>query len=307
MRPASAAAILAFVAWRVGTGPFAGGIRAVDAGALAAASAIGALTTLCCAWRWTIVARAVGIELALSDAVAAYYRSIFLNLTLPGGIVGDVHRGVSHGRTTGDTGRGLRAVAWERGIGQIVQVILSVLVVCVLPSPFRASMPLVAAGLLAATGVAVLAGRAHPRARHSRWARARRAIAGDLHRGVLAPRSLPALVSASSVVALGHAATVVVAARATGSTAPVSRLLPLALLALLVMVLPSVAGWGPREGAMAWVFGTAGLGAGLGVSTAVAYGVMTLVASLPGGLVLIADAAARDRPVAEPGEGAGRA
>jgi hypothetical protein len=109
------------------------------------------------------------------------------------------------------------------------------------------------------------------------------------------------------VVALGHAATVVIAARATGSTAPVSRLLPLALLALLVMVLPSVAGWGPREGAMAWVFGTAGLGAGLGVSTAVAYGVMTLVASLPGGLVLIADAAARDRPVAEPGEGAGRA
>jgi hypothetical protein len=30
--------------------------------------------------------------------VAAYYGSLFLNVTLPGGIVGDVHGGVSHGR-----------------------------------------------------------------------------------------------------------------------------------------------------------------------------------------------------------------
>jgi hypothetical protein len=34
------------------------------------------------------------------------------------------------------------------------------------------------------------------------------------------------------------------------------------------------------------VFGAAGLGAGLGVATAVVYGVMALVASLPGMLVL---------------------
>jgi hypothetical protein len=54
------------------------------------------------------------------------------------------------------------------------------------------------------------------------------------------------------------------------------------------MVLPSVAGWGPREGATAWAFAAAGLGAGLGVATAVVYGAMVLVASLPGALVLLA-------------------
>jgi glycosyltransferase 2 family protein len=53
------------------------------------------------------------------------------------------------------------------------------------------------------------------------------------------------------------------------------------------MVLPSVAGWGPREGATAWAFAAAGLGAELGVATAVVYGVMVLVASLPGALVLV--------------------
>ena len=64
-------------------------------------------------------------------------------------------------------------------------------------------------------------------------------------------------------------------------------MLPLALLAMLAMVLPSVGGWGPREGVTAWVFGAAGLGAQHGVATAVVYGVMVLVASLPGAAVLV--------------------
>ena len=60
--------------------------------------------------------------LPLPAAVAAYYRSQFLNTTLPGGVLGDVHRGVRHGRDAGDAGAALRAVAWERAAGQVVQV-----------------------------------------------------------------------------------------------------------------------------------------------------------------------------------------
>src|SRR5262245_18246317 len=109
---------LAAVIWRLGAGPFLDGVRAVDARALLAAVAIGLVTTVCCAWRWTIVARGLGVPLSLPTAVAAYYRSVFLNLTLPGGVVGDVHRGVSHGRDARDVGLGVRAVVWERGAGQ---------------------------------------------------------------------------------------------------------------------------------------------------------------------------------------------
>src|SRR5215831_661675 len=123
---------LGFVVWRLGTGPFLDGIRTIDARALAAGASIALVTTVCCAWRWQIVARGLGIELSLRAAVAAYYRSQFLNVTLPGGIVGDVHRGVSHGRDVSDVGRGLRAVAWERSAGQVVQVVLTVAVLAVL-------------------------------------------------------------------------------------------------------------------------------------------------------------------------------
>jgi hypothetical protein len=38
----------------------------------------------------------------------------------------------------------------------------------------------------------------------------------------------------------------------------------------------------------AWAFGAAGLSASLGIATAVVYGVMVLVASLPGAAVLVA-------------------
>src|SRR5581483_7878037 len=100
---------------------------------------IGLVTTVCCAWRWTIVARGLGICLPLPAAVAAYYRSLFLNLTLPGG--GDGLRGVSHGRDVQDVGRALRAVVWERTAGQAVQAVSTVVLLLVLPSPVRSSMP----------------------------------------------------------------------------------------------------------------------------------------------------------------------
>jgi glycosyltransferase 2 family protein len=287
-RPVAAAAVLAAVVWRLGTGPFVDGVRVVDGRALAVAAVIGVVTTLCCAWRWTIVARGLGIHLPLPAAIAAYYRSVFLNLTLPGGVAGDVHRGVSHGRGVRDVGRALRVVAWERAAGQLVQAALTLVVLLLLPSPVRSSMPLVVAVILAAGIAALVVDRARTWSPGSRWSRLRRAVAADLRAGLVHRRAFPAIALASTVVVVGHAVTFLVAARAAGVTAPLATMLPLALLALLAMVLPSVAGWGPREGATAWVFGAAGLGADRGAVTAVAYGVMVVVASLPGALVLAA-------------------
>ena len=287
VRFSGAAAVLAAIVWRLGTGPFRDGIGAVDARVLAVGLGVGLVTTICCAWRWTVVARGLGIDLELPAAVAAYYRSIFLNLTLPGGVVGDVHRGVRHGRDAGDVGRGLRAVAWERTAGQVVQALLTLAVLLALPSPVRTYVIPIAIGVAGATvGVVLLAKRTRPR-RRSWWARARRGVARDVRAGLLAREALPVVALTSALVVIGHALTFLVAARAAGVSAPPAQMLPLALLAMLGMVVPGIAGWGPREGATAWVFGAAGLGADRGVATAVVYGVMVLVAALPGALVLL--------------------
>ena len=104
-------------------------------------------------------------------------------------------------------------------------------------------------------------------------------------------RAWPVIALASALVVAGHAATFLIAARTAGATAPLSELLPLALLVLLAAALPNVGGWGPREGVAAWAFAAAGMGASLGVATGVVYGVMVFVASLPGAAVLLATAA----------------
>jgi glycosyltransferase 2 family protein len=264
---AAATATLAVLVWSLGTGPFLDGLRAVDAWALAAALGLAMLTTVCCAWRWRIVARGLGVDLPLGTAVAAYYRSLFLNVTLPGGVAGDVHRGISHGRDTSDIGRGLRGVALERSAGQVVQVVLTVAVLLVLPSPVHSAMPVVALALIAVAGCVALV------ARRRGW--------------LLARQAWPAIALASALVIAGHVATFMIAARSAGVTAPVSQMLPLSLLAMQAAALPNLGGWGPREGVTAWAFAAAGMGASLGVATAVAYGVMVFVASLPGAAVLL--------------------
>lgn len=286
--PALALAVLVVVVRRLGTGPFLDGVKALDARAILLVAVIFFFTTLASAWRWTIVSRGLGARLSLPAALAAYYRAVFLNLVLPAGVAGDVHRGVAHGREVNDVGRGMRAVVWERTAGQVVQVVLAIAVLLVLPSPVRSSMPWVAAAAVAIVLGIFVAARTRASDGRSRRARVWNTVVSDLGHGVLGRRTLPAIVLASTLVFVGHAATFFVAARTVGVDAPTSRLLPLALLALLAMVLPSIGGWGPREGATAWVFAAAGLGASLGAATAVAYGVLVLAASLPGAVVLVA-------------------
>lgn len=290
------AVMLTVLIWCMGASPFLDGVRMVDGRALAAAAGLGVLTTVCCAWRWKIVAGGLGVHLPLPAAVAAYYRSLFLNVTLPGGIVGDVHRGVSHGRDVSDVARALRAVAWERLAGQVVQAVLTVVVLLALPSPVHSYMPLVGIALVMAVLGVVLVARARPGGGRSACARLRSAAAGDIRDGLLARRAWLSIGIASALVVCGHAVNFLIAARTAGTTAPPSQMLPLALLVILVMVLPSAGGWGPREGATAWAFAAAGLGAEQGVATAVVYGVMVLVASLPGAAVLVVSWSRRTFP-----------
>jgi uncharacterized membrane protein YbhN (UPF0104 family) len=280
--------ILAALLWRLGTGPFLEGLRLINGWSLAAALGIGALTTVCCAWRWSLVAGGLGVRLPLRAAVAHCYRSVFLNATLPGGILGDVHRAVRHGRDEGDVRRGIRAVVWERTAGQVVQIALALVVLLALPSPVRRYLP-VAVALAVAGGLgAVLLARALPGRKESRIRRALRTARSDIRSGLLSRGTWFGVLLSSIVVAFGYLAMFVVAARTAGATAPLSRLVPLMLLALLAMMLPtSVGGFGPREGVAAWAFSAAGLTAAQGLATAVVYGALVVVASLPGAAVLL--------------------
>jgi uncharacterized membrane protein YbhN (UPF0104 family) len=154
---------------------------AINGWALLAAFGIGIATTVGCAWRWSLVAAGLGVRLPLWHAIGSYYRSQFLNTTLPGGVVGDVHRAVRHGADIGDVGLGVRAVVLERVAGQAIQVAFAVVVLTMFPSPLRRYMPGVAVALIATCFGLVLLGRVLTPARVRR-------IVADLRHGFAARR-----------------------------------------------------------------------------------------------------------------------
>lgn len=294
-RPLGGAVILGVLVARLGGGPFVDALRATDARALALGTVIAAVTTSCAAWRWRLVAHGLHAELPMAAAVAACYRAQFLNATLPGGVLGDVDRGVHHGRELDDVGRGLRAVAWERASGQVVLAVVAVAAL-VLSRPFSSpalQLPMWTLLLLTtATGVVaviVLGSRRLARGgRASVGERFARVAAADA-RSLAHPTRLVRIVVASLAILAGHVTTFWLAARTVGVRMPPVDLLPVALLVLLVAAVPfNVAGWGPREGAAAWAFAGVGVGASQGLAVAVAYGAIVFVATLPGAVLLLA-------------------
>ena len=311
LRVLGALGILAVLVWQLGSAAFLDGLGRISAPGVLAALAIGLATTVFSAGRWQIVATRLGLRLSLRTAVADYYRALFLNGVLPAGVLGDVHRAVQHGRESGDVPRGVRAVVLERTAGQLVLIASAVGVVLfvpdVVPEAFREVVTVTGVVVVLAAVAAVVAGRVFG----GRWihspSKVRRGFAvtlADLRLGLFTRETWPGVGFLSIATLAGHLALFVVAARVAGVTAPVGQLAPLMILALLAMGLPlNIGGFGPREGVCALLFGAAGLGAAQGVTVAVVYGVLTLVASLPGAGVLLVRSVAGFRVTRAPHTG----
>jgi uncharacterized membrane protein YbhN (UPF0104 family) len=283
--------VLAVLVWRFGTGPFADAWRLTSWWSMLAALALTLAATVANAWRWRVVSRALGAPLTVSGSLTSYYRSQFLNAVLPGGVLGDAHRGVRHGRAVGDLGVGLRATVWDRATGQAVQVALLAVALLTLPTPLRGYARVTLAAV-AAAGLVVWALAGHRR--HTSF------VVRDL-RTLLRP-SVAGRVALASAASTGcHVGVFLVATSTAGVHAGPAELLTLALVVLVGSAIPlNVAGWGPREGVSAGAFALVGLGSATGLTVSVVLGVLGAVATLPGLTVLVADAVVHRREATSP-------
>jgi len=275
IRAAVGVGLLVAIVAVAGAEPFVRGIAAVSPPAIAAAILLAAVATGAAAWRWRILARRLGLQLGWKESIAAYYRSQFLNSVLPGGVIGDVDRAVSHGRSQDHVAQAARAVAAERAAGQAVQLVLAVAVVASIGfSAYAPAMALMLGVVLVAAGVALAS-------RRVRSALAREVL---ILRGAFATRgTVLRVVTASVIVVAAHVATFLVACAAVGLRVSETQVLVGAVVAVLASSIPlSLGGWGPREAAAAFAFGAAGLGAAAGIAAATAYGILALIAVAPG-------------------------
>jgi len=254
--------------------------------------------TLLSAWRWRFTAARLGLRLPARTALGDYYLAGFVNQVLPGGVVGDAWRAQRHASSSGRTGPAWRAVILERASGQLVVVLLAVLAL-LLHEPWREA---IFSGLVDQAGsgrrglawglplaLAVLA-----YATRRRWQPLLAVLGTDIRRALLARRAWPVQLFSSTLIVLCYLLTFALAGRGLGLELSVPHLMLLALPVLLAMLIPlSVAGWGFREGAAAGVWLFSALPPEQGVAASITYGLIVLLASLPGAWVLVLRPSAR--------------
>lgn len=250
-----------------------------------------------CAFRWRFTAGRLGAQIGTMRALGEYYLSGLINMTVPGGVVGDAAR-VMRTRTEGGFEVAAQAVVIERFAGQLS--LGAVLFAGLLLSGITA---LQVAALSVAGGLLCLV----LLLRLVRPASLRRAIGqvgqrfmealkrSWFDRGAAAPQ-----VALSLVVVVANLATFGFAAAATGTRLDLAEALFAVPMILAAMLIPfSIGGWGYREGAAAAVFPLIGASAAAGVGASLLFGALILVANLPGLLVLLT------RPRQAPGEASG--
>jgi uncharacterized membrane protein YbhN (UPF0104 family) len=252
---------------------------------LALALLVSIAQTVLSAWRWRFTAARLGLELAPARALSEYYLATFINQVLPGGVLGDAWRAQRHARRSGETGIAWRAVILERASGQIVVVGLALAVLAGFGPWARPDGGWLVLGLalvLVLGGVFWAARRVH----HG-WPAWIRPFLTDARRALLKADVWPIQLISSLLIVLSYLLVFAAGARGLGVTLSLWQLMVMALPVLLAMLIPiSVAGWGVREGAAGLVWIAVGLPPEQGVAASLAYGVLVLLGSLPGALML---------------------
>jgi len=282
-------AVLGALLWWLDPAAVAAEVAGISPAWLAAALAVTVVQTLLSAWRWRFTAARLGLDLPWSRALGDYFLAVFVNQVLPGGVLGDVLRAHRHASRSDSAGPAWRAVIIERASGQVVVVLgtLGVLVtvpvwrevLSAIPAPGGLAWVLFGLGVVALVALAAGAVR--------RWPAQWRIVRDDVHRALLGRAAWPRQLAVSAAVVFSYVLVFALAGRGIAVAVEFGWLLAVALPILLAMLIPfSVAGWGFREAAAASVWLALGFPPEQGVAVALAYGLVTLLASLPGALVL---------------------
>lgn len=256
----------------------------------------GTVAGVAAALRWRYTARRIGASLGVYEAIRELYLAMFLNQVLPGGISGDAVRAWRHGRRGADQervgmGPAVRAVVIERVANQMV------VAPCMLAS--MALWPLLPGALPAArvwaplTGAAILVGVILAAV----LVLSRRAGGGhidrflqDTRRALLGRRSTLVQLGLGLLIVGSCAGMFYCAVRAVHATLSPLHLAALVPGVLFSMSIPiSIGGWGLREATAVALWTMAGLPHGDALAGSIVYGMLALLASLPGALALILD------------------
>lgn len=298
LKPAVTLALYGLVFYWTDAGTVLGRLRGAALGPVAAGIALYVAGQALSAYRWRILLRPVSLTTSYGRLLGFYFVGMFFNLFLPTIVGGDAVKALLLSRDTGEPARATMSVFMERNTGLCALLLLALAAAMVAPGVVVGRITLRTLVWLLATAYAVAnavllspaAYRLVDRAVSATPIARARPRAATLYAALVPYRqAVPALVAALGLSLVFQALVVAVVflnAAALSLTVPLSAVavfVPLVSLAGMVPV--SVNGLGVREALYILLFGKLGVPADLAVSLALLYLAVTLVASLPGGLV----------------------
>jgi hypothetical protein len=242
--------------------------------------------------RWRAILKGLGSPAPANQVLAYFYVSVFFNACLSGVLGGDVVRTWLANRAETRLKTVVSSVVLDHAAALAA---VALLVLLTLPL-FIARVGLATAALpaaIAAGGIAaiVLVAQLHriPARLHQHWLARNVSDLGGATRAIfLRPSAALPVLGAAMMAQTALAAATYVMARGLDMSASLLDCLVLMQLVALVTALPiSIGGWGVREVAMVGLFGLIGLPASAALALSVQLGVLSLLAALPGGLVLL--------------------
>jgi uncharacterized membrane protein YbhN (UPF0104 family) len=291
---AVAVSLMVLVFAAIGTEDILRRVTSADPGWLLAAMAAAQAQILASALRWRLTASQLGADIPVRRAIGEYYLSGLINMTLPGGVVGDATRAV-RSRAARGLEVAAQAVVIERLAGQVALAVFLILGLLLAGEPAARLAAIVVSVILVLLAF-VTFGRL-PLLPDRMIPLTIKRFAGALRKSWLDRRAAWRQIGLSAMVVTANIATFACAAAATGTVLTLSEALFAIPLILTAMLIPlSIAGWGYREGAAALIFPMIGFTAATGVGASIVFGVMILLANAPGFGVLLAQRRANAAP-----------
>ncbi|MEJ1121067.1 lysylphosphatidylglycerol synthase transmembrane domain-containing protein [Phyllobacterium sp. CCNWLW109] len=239
------------------------------------------------ALRWCYTAAQLDHPLPPASAIADYYLGSFLNMVLPGGVVGDMMRAARSRSADRKWSIPVLAVLLERFAGQIALFFVGGLGFILWPFLDAELRPSEALALvLAAIGALIVIATVSLLIwlSGSLWWRN---FIRKIGRSITVCYGLPYAWLVQGVLSLtiviSYIAVFAMASVAIGAPLPLIGLITAIPLCLLTMVFPiTVGGWGTREAAAAVLWPLLGLTGDQGIAASVLYGAIVTLGTLPG-------------------------
>lgn len=273
-------------------------LRSVEPGWMALAVVCYAAGQWTSAWRWHLLLRPVSLTVGYLRLVAFYFIGMFFNIFLPTIVGGDAVKAILLARETGAPARSVMSVFMERDVGLLALFAIATTAAWFAPPVTVIGLPVFTLVLLLfaafiAANIVIFSPRAYrlvDRIIALTPLASIRARASSLYEAVVPYRRAGGPLAASLALSFVFQAVVILVvfltANALSHDVPILALAVFVPLISVAGMLPiSVNGLGIREALYMVLFGLVDTPPDVAVSMAMLYFAVTLVASLPGGLV----------------------